>query len=66
MKALEHEMNKMEKRANIIEKELQNEGKRIKEIDNNMDAINNDLKKIIYERETEMLMRRIDKTLEFL
>lgn len=65
MKALEHEINKMENRANVIEKELNDGEHKIKQIDNNMDIINNDLKKLIYERETEKLMRRIDKTLEF-
>ena len=63
MKALEHEMNKMEKQANKVEKEINEGGDKIKEIDKNMDVINNDLKKIIYERETEVLMKKIDHTL---
>lgn len=65
MKALEHELNKMEKHATKVEKEITEGGEKINEINQNMDVINNDLRKLIYERETEALMRRVDKTLEY-
>ena len=64
MKALEYELNKMEKHANKVEKEIKEGGEQIEEIDKHMDIINNDLKKLIYERETEALMKRIDHTIE--
>lgn len=66
MKAIEYEINKMEKNSKKIENEIKDGGERVKEIDKNMDVINNDLKKLIYERETEALMKRIDYTLEYL
>ena len=63
MKALEHEMNKMEKHATKAEKEIIQGGEKLNEINKNMDIINNDLRKLIYEREADALIRKVDQTL---
>ena len=36
---------------------------KLNEINKNMDIINNDLRKLIYEREADALIRKVDQTL---
>lgn len=66
MKALGHELNKLESHVTKSEKEIQNRQKEVDKIDADMKIMNQDLKKFLYEREANALIKRIDETLKFI
>lgn len=66
MKALEHEINKLEGHVDRAEKELLVEDKKVKQIDSELEIMNNDLKRLIFEKESNYLMEKIDNTLKYI
>lgn len=64
MKALGHELNKLESHVTKSEIEIHSRQKEVDKIDADMKIMNEDLKKLLYEREANALIKRIDETLK--
>ncbi len=66
MKALNFELNKLESFVTKSENEMQKRQIEVNKMDADMKVMNEELKKFLYEREANALIKRIDSTLQYI